>query len=83
VRTSRGHRDLPDGIMRRFDVFDRDGHFVKQVDLALEGCDSRDWLYVVDDTRVVVRSEAHDDEESDEEAGQSELICYVMHPPKS
>jgi hypothetical protein len=37
VLTSRGNRALPDGVLARFDVFDAQGHFRRQVEVQCPG----------------------------------------------
>jgi hypothetical protein len=83
VLTSRGRQDLPDGVMRRYDVFDASGELVKEVELALENCDARDWLMIVDDGHAVVRSEPHDEGEEARSGGsdqQTIITCYALRP---
>ncbi len=53
VLTSRGNRTLPEGILARFDVFDTDGHFRRQVEFACPGDPWNDYLYVLDEQRVL------------------------------
>ena len=44
VRTSRGVIDQPDGILMTCDVFDLDGHFVRQVSARCDGDGEDDYL---------------------------------------
>lgn len=53
VHTSRGNRDLPDGILARYDVFDREGSFRRQVNVLCEGDPWNDRLVFLPGGRVV------------------------------
>jgi hypothetical protein len=59
VLSSHGAADQPEGILRTYDVFDRDGHFDRQVALAAPADDprpvGRDLVVLVDPGRLVVR----------------------------
>jgi hypothetical protein len=50
----RGIRELPAGILAIFDVFDRQGEFVKQVQLKGPGDALKDGIFFVGEDRVVV-----------------------------
>lgn len=52
--SGRGIRNLPDGILAVFDVFDRSGEFVKQVELHGPGDALKDGIFFVGEDRVVV-----------------------------
>jgi len=51
---ARGIRELPAGVLARFDVFDRSGEFVKQVELNGPGDALKDGIFFVGDDRIVV-----------------------------
>jgi hypothetical protein len=52
--SGRGIRDLPDGIFAVFDVFDRDGEFIKQVELRGPGNALRDGIFLAGPDRILV-----------------------------
>jgi len=52
--SGRGIRNLPAGVLAVFDVFDRSGEFVKQVELHGPGDALKDGIFFVGDDRVVV-----------------------------
>jgi hypothetical protein len=54
VRTSRGWRDREDGIMAVFDVFDREGRFVREVSLRGEFDPDNDGLFLEGEYAIVV-----------------------------
>ncbi len=54
VISSEGSRDMPEGSLGIFDVFDRDGHFVRRVTLMGEGNPMTDGYYFVGDRLYVV-----------------------------
>jgi hypothetical protein len=59
VLTSRSDRDLPEGVMLRYDVIDREGNFIRQIAVACEGVASRDALFPLGDGDfVLVRNHA-------------------------
>jgi len=91
VLSSRGRTDLPDGAMTLFDVYDDEGHFVREVTLEGEGDAMEDAfvflhdrLYVVTSYRQAVKSmnageaTAEDSEVDDEEPMPMEVICYRL-----
>ncbi|MBU0741185.1 hypothetical protein KKG45_01735 [bacterium] len=49
-----GHSGKHDGVFRRYDVFDPDGRFVKQVDLVADGDADEDGLLALGDGRFVL-----------------------------
>ncbi len=53
VLPSRGNRDLPDGILARFDVFDGQGHFRRQVQVRCQGDPLNDRLVVLPGGRMI------------------------------
>jgi hypothetical protein len=91
VLSSRGGLDTPDGVVGTFDIFDRDGRFVRQASLKGQGSIKRDGLYFVGDRLYVVTnfvsarqsafggggSEAADE---DEYAEPMAIICYDLGP---
>jgi len=86
--SSRGVREQPDGVLCTFDVFDRDGVFVKQVQVKCPGDGRYDAVFYAGADRVLVvrgfadafaaqwgrgsRISAGDDEE----ATVMEVVCY-------
>lgn len=60
VRTSRGDRQPPPGILTTYDVFDSTGHFQKQIQLKAPGQASRDAIYMLGEDRVAVVTGAID-----------------------
>ncbi len=87
VRTSRGARDLADGVMAQFDVFDEDGKFLQEVTLNGEfdpDSDgiffSRNHIFVVTDliaARQAMRGGADEDAELEaEDPEPMAVICY-------
>ncbi|MFQ5511877.1 MAG: 6-bladed beta-propeller [Candidatus Krumholzibacteriia bacterium] len=54
VLTSDGSRGLPEGIVGTFDVYDKDGHILRQVTLKGEGDSLTDGYYFVKDRLYVV-----------------------------
>lgn len=53
IHPSRGNRNLPAGILARYDVFDREGHFRRQVEIACPGDPWNDRLVFVGEDYVV------------------------------
>jgi hypothetical protein len=88
VQTSRGRFGLDDGVVGMWDVFDRDGQFVKQVTLKGEGDPQQDGFFLVGDRLFVVTDfldammalqgggGGSDDEEEDDEVEPMEVISY-------
>ncbi len=54
VLHSRSRREQPEGILQTYDVFDPEGHFVRQVSFAVAGDPERDRLFLLGDNRAVV-----------------------------
>ncbi len=54
VLSSRGSWTPPDGVMAVFDVYDRDGRFVKQVEFAGEGDPTEDYFFFAGDRLYMV-----------------------------
>lgn len=54
VLTSRGRREQERGIMQTYDVFDRDGVFVRQAAIACAGDPEEDRLYLLGDGRLAL-----------------------------
>lgn len=88
VQHSRSGRDQEDGIFLTYDVFDKDGHFIKQVSLACQGDPDNDRLIWLSDDTVVLVTDlvgaffgnmadgALDLEEEDAGATVQEVIYY-------
>jgi hypothetical protein len=92
VLSSRGGRDVPKGTLARFDVFDGDGHFVREVSIQGEGSYRADGIAIVGDRLVVLRglrsaqramyASMSDDAsaEEEEEAEPMAIVCYRLDP---
>ena len=89
VLSSRGARDLPKGTLARFDVFDANGHFVREVTVQGEGNYRRDGIQIVGDRLVVLKGlrsaqrammagMAEDDKAEAEEAEPMAIVCYRL-----
>jgi len=88
VLNSNGSRDYPEGTMGTFDVFDKDGHFVRQVTLQGEGNPRTDGYYFVQDRLYVVtdllqaaislQSGGQSFDLGDEEPEPMSVICYQI-----
>lgn len=87
VLSSRGYREQPDGVMATFDVFNPEGHLVKEVAVECEGDGTHDALFFpAGDTVVLVRGyldalaamfgRGTPISEEGEEARPMEVICY-------
>ncbi|MFQ5599118.1 MAG: 6-bladed beta-propeller [Candidatus Krumholzibacteriia bacterium] len=90
VLTSYGARDLPDGVLGVFDVFDDQGHYVRQVTLEGQGDPQEDGYFFVGDRlyvvtgwldAVVAQQGGTEGAEEEEEAMPMELICYRVDAP--
>ena len=91
VVPSRGVREQPDGVMQTFDVFDTEGHFIKQVSVACEGNGEDDALIAAGDDRFILvkgfveallmlqgGGAGEGEEEEEEESAPMEVICYSI-----
>lgn len=89
VLTSRGTHDQPEGVMSTYDVFDSEGHFIKQVQMACEGDGMKDGMIFSGDDRVIVviglmdavlalQGGSSPDLEEGEEPPPMEVICYAV-----
>jgi hypothetical protein len=91
VLTSRGSQGVPDGVIGVFDVFDKSGHFIKQVTLKGEGDSQVDGYFFVADRLFVVTDflnslmalqggggGSDDEEEMDEEDALMEILSYKV-----
>jgi len=54
VSTTRSRRDQPEGVMMSFDVFDREGAYVRRVAVAVPGDPEEDRLYLLPDDRLAL-----------------------------
>ena len=87
VRSSRGNRDLPPGIMTRVDIFDDAGIFTRQIDLAGPDNALDDAVYLLPDGIVVVVKGAVDayrqetgaptSADEDQPTPTLEVVCYT------
>jgi hypothetical protein len=90
VLSSSGAYDAGDGTMAVFDVFDADGRFTSQIELAGEGDFDRDEFHVVGDRLYVVtnvraarralRGATTGEVDDTEEAALLAVICYDLSP---
>ncbi len=85
VLTSRGAYDAPHGELGTFDVFDKDGRFIRQVTLLGEGdywtddyYVSGDRLYIVTDVEVDIPGWGRAGESDLEQDGDRTIICYQL-----
>lgn len=89
VLTSRGTHDQPEGVMMTYDVFDPEGHFIKQVMVQCEGDGVKDGLIFGGDDRVILvtgfidaalslQGGSSPDLEEGEEPPPMEVICYAV-----
>lgn len=89
VISSRGGIDAPAGAVATFDVFDQDGHFVRQVTLIGEGDFPEDGLHFVGNRLFVVTgllsaraamdgAGSDDSYDEDEELIPMSVICYDL-----
>lgn len=89
VSTSRGSRDQDDGIIATYDVFDPEGHFIKQVKVAAQGDGAEDGIIFAGPDRVVIITGFLDavlalqgggaSGEEEEEPAPMEIICYAIN----
>ena len=90
VLNSRSTREQPDGIFQTYDVFDPEGHFVKQVAVACEGSGQDDGMMILNNGRVIVikgmiaairtmigRGDS-EEEDTEEEVVPLEVVCYKV-----
>jgi len=91
VLSSRGARDLPKGTLARFDVFDANGHYVREITVQGDASWSRDGIQIVGDRLVVLKGlrsaqrammagMAEDSAEEEEEAEPMAIVCYRLDP---
>lgn len=94
VLNSRGQNEVPEGSLGVFDVFDSEGHFVREVTVMGEGDPQEDGYFFVEDRLYVVTGfldaamsaaggGSDDAEEEDEEAMPMSIICYQVGPLKA
>jgi hypothetical protein len=91
VLTSRGSRDLDDGTIGVFDVFDDKGRYVREVTLKGQGDPQDDGYFFVGDRLYVVtgfldavlaqQGGADGVEEEEEDEMPMEIICYRVDAP--
>jgi len=87
VRTSRGDRDRPSGVLATVDEFDKDGIFSRQIRLIAPGDPTRDSVFLLPDGRIVVIKGAIEAYRREQNTAQSadaletetilEVICYA------
>ncbi len=88
VLTSTGNIDQPEGVVGRYDVFDKGGNFARRVTLKGQGDPTADGQFFVNDRLFVVtdwlnammalQGGAPPEEEADEEAEPMEIISYRL-----
>jgi hypothetical protein len=91
VLSSHGTQGLPDGVMAVYDVYDKQGHFVKQVTLKGKGDPTVDGYFLVRDRLFVVTDflnslmalqggggQAEEEEDLEEEDVLMEIISYKV-----
>jgi hypothetical protein len=86
VLTSKGAWDKPTGALGTFDVFNRDGHFVRQVTLTGQGDPQQDGYFFVGDRLYVVTgfldaaiaAQGGGNEDTESEAEPMAVICYQL-----
>jgi hypothetical protein len=89
VQTSRGSNGLPDGVIGTFDVFDKQGRFMRQVTLKGEGDPLNDGYFFVKDRLFVVTDFLHammalrsggagSDDEAEDEPELMQIISYKV-----
>ena len=89
ITTSRGIRDHENGALMTYDVFDREGHFTKQVAVLCDGDSYRDCLFWISNDQVVLVTDAMAAlaaqfgsgstlDSDDEDASSQEVICYSI-----
>jgi len=88
IRHARSGENLPDGVLVRLDVFDADGHFRRQVDVAAPGDPLYDGVFLAGPDRIVVVHGFVDSmrsmvgggrgplEDEGEAPGPLEVVCY-------
>jgi hypothetical protein len=91
VLTSRGSNDLDDGVVGVFDVFDKKGRFVQQVELKGEGNPRSDGYFFVKDRLFVVtdflaalmalQGGGGSVEDAEEEPELMQVISYKLKTP--
>ena len=83
IISARGARNQPDGVFVTYDVFDAEGVFVRQVQLACEGDGRRDGVFFLNDRVLVVRglldalsAQMGGAAETEEEPAPIEVVCF-------
>jgi hypothetical protein len=91
VLSSRGARDCPKGTMARFDVFDANGHFVREVSVQGDANYAQDGIMLIGDQLVVLKglrsaqrammaAMGSEGSEQEEEAEPMAIVCYRLDP---
>lgn len=93
VINSRGQNEMPEGSLGIFDVFNSEGHFVREVTVMAEGDPQQDGYFFVGDRLYVVTGfldaamsaagGGSDDGEEEDEAEPMAIICYQVGPLKA
>jgi hypothetical protein len=88
ILPARGVRNQPAGVLSTWDVFDREGHFVRQVRVRCPGDGRKDGIFFIGVDRLLVvhglvdalaaqfGGSATEAEEDAEEAQPIEVVCY-------
>ena len=94
VMSSHGAHDLPKGTLARFDVFDADGHFVREVSVQGDGNFEDDGITIAGDRLVVLKGLRSaqramyagmdgDSKQEEEEAEPMAIVCYRLDAPST
>ncbi len=89
VQHSRSNREQPEGILVTYDVFDPQGHFIKQVAVPCDGDGVRDGLIFCGDDRIIqvtgfldalvsLQGGGAAESDDEEEPEPMEVICYAI-----
>jgi DNA-binding beta-propeller fold protein YncE len=95
VLSSRGAHDCPKGTVARFDVFDADGHYVREVSVQADGNYKADGIMIAGDRLVVLKGlrsaqqamfASMSDDQSQQEEEEPEpmaIVCYRLDSPST
>jgi hypothetical protein len=85
IISARGAREQPEGVFVTYDVFDAEGVFARQVQLACAGDGRRDGVFFLEDRVLVIRglldalsAQMGGSAETEEEPAPIEVVCYRM-----
>ena len=94
VMSSRGAHDLPKGTLVRYDVFDANGHFLREVSVQGDGNFDDDGITIAGDRLVVLKGLRSaqramyagmdaDSKQEEEEAEPMAIVCYRLDAPST